>query len=144
MNKELTQEEAALLWAQKKRVQAMNADSPGLWGDIVPISSSDGVYWPTVFSKTKESYRYRLASEPPAKRYRAWRMEEVPIGAQIRFPDWDDGERLLICGTWRGKVMWATPVGFVSKSPEVLLNQGWEHSIDNGKTRLPCGVEVEA
>lgn len=67
MNKELTQEEAALLWAQKKRVQAMNAEHPGLWGDVVPVGSSGGSYWPTVFSKTKDSYRFRVAPEPATK-----------------------------------------------------------------------------
>lgn len=137
MYKELTQEEAALLWAQKKRVQATYATNPGAWGDVVPIGSGEGAYWPTIFSKTKESYLFRLAPEPPAKRYRPWKPEEVPVGAQIR----------AIGLRWRGLILSVCAngeihcmTGFIP-AEHALANH--EHSINNGKTWLPCGVEVE-
>lgn len=141
MNKELTQEEAALLWAQKKRVQATYAANPGAWGDIVPIGSGEGAYWPTIFSKTKESYLFRLAPEPPAKKWRPWTPEEVPVGARFRFND--AGSHQWIITGWNLVVIHISNPARHSIPMGVALSEICEHSLDNGKTWLRCGVEVE-
>lgn len=145
MNKELTVQEAALAWAQGKRVEAADKLDLESWKrvDAVGVDNPDSrTCYAGVFNRS-HLYRFRLAPEPPAKRYRPWTPDEVPVGALIRFKDWSDGCRLMICGAWNGGVMWSTAEGVAIKPPETLLSD-WEHSTDNGKTWLPCGVEVEA
>lgn len=147
MNNELTVQEAALAWAQGKNVEAMQASSK--WGLIIKpgCSSGQGVYYPNIFIKENcGDCSFRLAPEPPAKRYRPWTPEEVPVGALIRHKDWMAGDRLMICGVWGAipRVLWCYNEGISDKPAEWVLNSGWEHSTDNGKTWLPCGVEVES
>ena len=142
MNKELTQEEARIAWAQDKKVEGRPRMSAA-WIPVRPnVSISGHQYSADVL--LDPSFIFRLAPEPPSKRYRPWTPEEVPFRALIRFKDWSDGSRLMICGVWNGGVMWVTAEGVVIKPPERLLNESWEHSTDQGRTWKPCGVEVEA
>jgi hypothetical protein len=141
MNKELTREEARLAWAHGQRVEACPRVKDGPWLPVKPHSSFAGQWSVDVLLDL--SFKFRLASEPTAKKFRPWTQEEVPVGALIRFKDWSDGCRLMICGAWNGGVMWATAEGVAIKPPERLLNESWEHSTDNGKTWHRCGVEVE-
>ena len=142
---ELTVQEAALAWAHGKMVEARPTFPKGaVWSKISPVGVISNQTWPASIFNDQIEREFRLTPVPPAKKWRPWTAEEVPVGAQIRLPAWDDGGRLLICGAWDGNVMWATPAMFTRRSPEVLLEEGWLHSTDHGKTWLPCGVEVEA
>ena len=135
--KELTVQEAALAWAQGKKVRATAVES-GIGGLISTVSTRDGTWSADVFGKPYGTYTFRLAPEPPAKRYRPWTPEEVPFGALLR--------------TKGGHVIHMI-VAFSTALKEVYAGHGWkgdveyclehvEHSTDGGKTWLPCGVEV--
>jgi len=135
MSKEITLQEAALAWAQGKRVEAHPVDEDTGWGLIVSVGIEDGRYNPNVFT-APIMHRFRLAPEPPEKRYRPWRTGEVPVGAQIKAKkhDW----RSIILGVTSSAYIHIAGGGFASD----YALENHEHSIDNGKTWLPCGVEV--
>lgn len=77
---------------------------------------------------------YRIKPEP---KMRAWKPEEVPVGAIVKTND--TGSRWVIIGVNNeGQIaiagddeMW---------SPSWVLSN-YTHSLDHGKTWLPCGVE---
>lgn len=140
MNKELTVQEAALAWAQGKKVEAALKLEPSTWKKVELAgvdNPTNSTFYAGVFNLS-DSYCFRLAPEPPEKRYRLWTPEEVPLGAQIR----------AIGLIWRGLIL------AVSANREIECMTGFlplehafanhEHSTDNGKTWLPCGVEVES
>jgi hypothetical protein len=134
--KEITLQEAALAWANGKMVEATKG-----YG-FKPISSIGAIngYWnSSVFSDVGPEWAFRVAPEPPAKRYRPWTPEEVPVGAltQSLVPH----EVLMIIGRNETGVRLADDDGWYSYSALVLART---YSTDGGKTWLPCGVEVEA
>ena len=66
----------------------------------------------------------------PTAKLRPWTADEVPVGGQIRSKQSRD-YRFLIDRTANAEVR------------EDWL-KGYEHSLDGGKTWLPCGVEEES
>ena len=142
-------QEAALAWAQGKRVEATTAKPPVCdWRPVNQVGTQDGYWNANVFSEKSLTYTFRLAPEPPAKKFRPWTPEEVPVGAIIRNKSDSGRYRSMIIGvTDCGHII--SPVNQVNQGdigggePEDLLRHQ-EHSIDGGKTWLPCGVEVEA
>ena len=143
MSNELTLREAALAWAQGKRVECLTVNQT----EYLPISrvgTSDGIISPTCFGERDDDrirYKFRLAPEPPAKKWRSWTPEEVPVGALIRFASVVSNHCWMITG-WNES-------GFGTSNEQFRHIRFEEatrdlHSIDNGKTWLPCGVEVEA
>ena len=139
--KELSLEEAALAWAQGKMVEA----SPELtdnWGLIYPVGSREGQYNPKVFSGCPK-YRFRLTPEPPAKKWRPWTPEEVPVGAIVRTARADQPFRWLIVAVCSDGITTCGGKSVVTQSCDLIM-QTCEHSLDGGKTWLPCGVEVDA
>ncbi len=145
MNKELTLQEAALAWAQGKRVEARPSfRDGGPWDTISPVGHKDSSRWPaSILNDEDVAYKFRLAPEPPAKKWRPWTPEEVPLDAWFKAEN-GIGFKLSYADLWT-----------VIDSPTVANANGshmdlgsilklWKHSIDNGKTWLPCGVEVEA
>jgi hypothetical protein len=147
---ELTLQEAALAWAQGKRVEAavIGGDE---WLPIDPIGEClRNTYPPTVFSCGNE-YSFRLAPEPPAKRYRPWTPEEVPVGAVIRNKGGTGISIIVNNGSTIEAgfscVSYLNTLTLVSRD-EALERR--EYSIDpigtpaNKRTWLPCGVEVDA
>jgi hypothetical protein len=73
-----------------------------------------------------EYYLYRIK---PTSTLRPWTADEVPLGAMIRFKQAPYDRHLL---------------GWVSvQADRELWLQEREHSLDNGKTWLPCGVMEE-
>jgi hypothetical protein len=135
--KEITLQEAALAWAQGKRVEAGSTGGDE-WLPIDPVGEClRGTHSQTVFGCRNE-YKFRLAPEPPAKRYRPWTPEEVPLDAWYR---------TSLKSISRLCAVTETRVKACSTGDWFTYEQLWdlaEHSIDNGKTWLPCGVEVEA
>jgi hypothetical protein len=137
--KELTLQEAALAWAQGKRVEAMGPLREE-WGLIAQVGGAKGkVMWDaSLFARADRVFMFRIAPEPPAKRYRPWTPEEVPVGAVTRPKV--GGDILMIIGRIDGALL----AGDSGPYPLSALLDAREHSTDNGKTWLPCGVEVEA
>jgi len=87
------------------------------WGSM-DWNSTDKPEW------NWSAYDYRIK---PTAKLRPWTADEVPLGAWIRFKDKPQDRHLL---------------GWVSGQAD---RDSWlderEHSIDGGKTWLPCGVE---
>ena len=87
------------------------------WGSM-DWNSTDKPEW------NWSAYDYRIK---PTAKLRPWTADEVPLGAWIRFKDKPQDRHLL---------------GWVSVQAD---RDSWlderEHSIDGGKTWLPCGVE---
>ena len=81
---------------------------------------------------------WRVAPEPPTKKLRAWRAEEVPIDAwyapiealhkmhKTQFTYMSNGQRYIILRDTDYRTN--------------ILKDYWMHSLDQGKTWLPCGV----
>jgi len=137
--KELTWQEAALAWAQGKRVEAavIGGDE---WLPIDPVGSagreSFSSYSPGIFGECSHSYKFRLAPEPPAKKFRPWTPEEVPVGAQVRYKNNRLSIRMLIVSN--------VPPCFLGEKSFWTLGDLFclmEHSIDGGKTWSVCGIE---
>lgn len=144
MNKELTVQEAALAWAQGKKVEAAWKDDSGRlgrWGALYQFETGAGEYWPVVLRESK-GWVFRLAPEPPAKRYRPWTLEELPAMAIFRKTHmfgW-----FALQGANEGGVWFNTPSWGAEQARFDQLLSDHEHSTDNGKTWLPCGVEVKS
>jgi hypothetical protein len=140
--KELTLEEAALAWAQGKRVEA-NRKGHDVWTQITGIGRkrTESEYSSDVFAMS--DYLFRLAPEPPAKRYRPWTPGEVPVGRLFRKKGFAGVSLILSNGA--SKESGVSYVGWDNQLAKVRYQDAlglYEHSLDNGKTWLPCGVEV--
>jgi len=73
--------------------------------------------------------QYRIK---PTAKLRPWTADEVPLGAWMRTTGYNhNNRRTLICATY-------------DESTRSLWFSESEHSIDNGKTWLPCGVMEES
>lgn len=136
--KELTVQEAALAWAQGKKVEAMGPATL-TWEPLIEVGGGFGHWLPGILTHKDNLFRFRLAAEPPAKKYRPWTPEEVPVGAQVRYAKNQRSIRMLITSNVEPHLL-----GYGCKWNLEDLCKSMEHSIDNGKTWLPCGVEVEA
>lgn len=140
MSNELTLQEAALAWAQGKRVEAIGPSNA--WGLIQEVGSSDGMWQPGVFSgDNSRVFRFRLAPEPPAKKFQPFTKGTIPKFALWKYPLNRDEAEDFYCITGYGDVCVLLDDDWISYQD--LLTNG-RMSIDNGKTWLPCGVEVEA
>lgn len=139
---ELTLQEAVLAWAQGKRVEALLGGS-GRWTPVDPVGQCVGdCYSPSVFSC--HEYIFRLAPEPPQKRYRPWIPEEVPVGAVIRKKSMNLASALI--GAHGESTVFV--VGLTNPITFEDALENWLHSVDplgtpdDKRTWLPCGVEV--
>ena len=139
--KELSLEEAALAWAQGKRVEAeaIDANDGAGWELICLIGGAIGKQDPNVFI-APVLHRFRLAPEPPAKKFRPWKPEEVPVGAQTKTKVCDSEIQMIVGRNLLG-VLLAQDNGAYPFCDILELRL---HSLDGGKTWLPCGVEVDA
>lgn len=80
---------------------------------------------------------YRRKPEP---QLRAWKTEEVPIGALIRMKNSQHG-RTVILFAFDGEIWDGTPTGYGrEKYNTQRALELYEHSLDFGKTWHPCGV----
>ena len=144
MSKEISREEAALAWAQKRRVEAIGPRCSE-WTIVQPLENfGTGGRWWVCGIFNCPGYLFRLAPEPPAKRYRPWTPEEVPVGALTR-PKLA-GDVLMIIGRLESGALLAGDTS--GPYPLNLLLNTRDHSIDpigtpdSKRTWLPCGVEV--
>lgn len=77
---------------------------------------------------------------------RQWKPEEVPVGAQIRNKSEGKFRALIVCVMDTGRIGFAYnepdesgDTRLAASTPEDALHFR-EHSLDGGKTWLPCGV----
>lgn len=81
------------------------------------------------------AFNYRI-KQP--KQLRSWKPEEFPLGAWVRLKGSQDIS--LAVASCKGFIVWLDRSGqFVAD--HINLFQDFEHSTDQGKTWLPCGVE---
>jgi hypothetical protein len=83
---------------------------------------------------------YRIAPEP---KLRPWRAEDVPVGAIAKDKDAEHVCRVLILGACErdSKILLSNiDDGTKSHSLQYAL-EVLEHSIDGGRTWLPCGIQ---
>ena len=119
MNKEQSREAGSVMigWANGKTIQWRRRDQ-NEWFDVEPACTA------TILSWDWDEFEYRVKPEP---KLRPWTADEVPLGAWMRFKR-NPQDRVLI--------------GWVSvQADRDLWLDEREHSTDDGKTWLPCGVE---
>ena len=142
MNKELTLQEAALAWAQGKRVEARPSfRDGGPWDTISRVGHMDSSRWPASILNEDVAYKFRLAPEPPAKKFQPFTKGTIPKFALWKYPLNRDEAEDFYCITGYGDVCVLLDDDWISYQ-DLLMN--CRMSTDNGKTWLPCGVEVEA
>jgi hypothetical protein len=137
---ELTVQEAALAWAQGKIVEVMVPASIA-WAPVIKVGGGDGEWLPGVFAAQNPNYRFRLAPVPPAKKWRPWTAEEVPVDAWFKGEN-GIGFKLTHADLWSGSKFPTVANGSGAHHSLNCILKIWTHSIDHGKTWLPCGVEV--
>jgi hypothetical protein len=82
---------------------------------------------------------WRIKPEPPPKKLREWRAEEIQLDAWYAKTD-------------ASRTMYKTQLTYMSNGQRYIMLRGtdystndllrhWMHSLDQGKTWLPCGVE---
>ena len=144
MSNELTLQEAALAWAQGKRVEARPFfRNGGPWNTISRVGAKDSSCWPASILNEAEAYEFRIATEPTAKKFRPWTSEEVPVGAIVRTVGVAQPFRWLIVAACSEGITTCGGSTCITHKHQ-WLTDSCECSTDNGKTWLPCGVEVEA
>jgi hypothetical protein len=112
--------------------------------DVQYKNSFTGYQWETALKNGSLEFgldsEYRIKPEP---KLRPWRMDEVPVGALVRFRG-SMASRVLITGVYNGQIYDSSvTTGFQKYGPEDALRL-LEHSTDGGKTWEPCGVQEEA
>jgi len=85
---------------------------------------------------------HNIRIKPPAPTLRPWKPEEVPVGALLRFSKDDKGWNYLILSCSSTTLVFVKMVpAFETVTFEDLVNNPYaQHSLDHGKTWLPCGV----
>lgn len=82
-----------------------------------------------------EEYDYRIKT---AKKWRAWRHYEIPVGVAIRLKSQPSIKGVILRS---GDNYYTNSIDQrISSNPETLLT--YEYSTDFGKTWQPCGIEV--
>ena len=140
---ELTLEEAALAWAQKKRVEARPVKG-GCWKPIDEIGECDAEKFSQSVFGFRDDFEFRLAPEPPAKKFRPWEIHEVPVGATIH-PSGSSFMALIVEAEIRDGDLWIH--GSNSRQWHAIgmsQDENLKWSSDGGKTLFRCGVEVDA
>lgn len=82
---------------------------------------------------TENPSRFRIKKP---QQLRPWKPDEFPLGARLRLKDSQDQFLALAC--IGGDIAWTD--GALHRSGPNHLLSSFEHSTDNGKTWLPCGV----
>ena len=123
MTREKAREAAAVMlaWADGKEVECK------YWYGWVTIDQPNWNW---------EDLDYRIK---PAKTLRPWTADEVPLGAWLRYKGNQQSIRFLIVSNMERGI-----AGYNTHWPYQALLEEMEHSLDGGKTWLPCGVEEES
>jgi hypothetical protein len=81
-------------------------------------------------------WNWRIKPEP---KLRPWKLSEVPVGRLINWKEWESPS-IILCADCSGIAISGFNISPRFSFKELLEN-GMEHSLDGGKTWLPCGVE---
>lgn len=100
-----------------------------------PLSQKWSTAYACVWANEPPS-RYRIRPQP---RLRPWKPEEVPVGAQVRYAGNLDSVRMLIITNLGDALLGGGGRWTVN---DLFLSM--EHSLDGGKTWLPCGTLEES
>lgn len=93
---------------------------------------------------SQHSSCYRIKPEEPT--FRPWKPEEVPVGALIK---WKNGSlnaylgrpMLILCyNQQKAGIQFYDGLGYLNSHDLLGCLKSCEHSLDGGKTWLPCGV----
>ena len=111
----------------KEAIHVMKAFVDGKDLEVLgPVGKWEPLYFPR-WGWDDTQYRIK-----PIATIRPWTADEVPLGAWLRTTGYNhNNRRTLICATY-------------DESTRSLWFSESEHSIDNGKTWLPCGVMEES
>ena len=115
-------------WADGKTIQWRETPTSGQWHDYLSVGLCN-------FSGSADEYRIK-----PEPKLRPWKPDEVPFGALIRV---------------KASKVWHLIVGVCGDMGDLRAGHAFsgsltwclfqaEHSIDGGKTWLPCGVMEDA
>lgn len=127
----MTREDAKTMWPLIKQ-----------WSEGAELQIKHSSEWSTVKGGVDFSYeehRYRIK---PTPKLRAWRAEEVPVGRLIRYKLTTEGYNhlpalIIDSQDCPDQVVFGRSV----KMETSVALRDCEHSLDYGKTWLPCGVE---
>ena len=131
--KELSLEEAALAWAQKKNVEATDSSGMGDFYSIAKPGSKNG-RWNSLVFIGDGNHRFRIAIEPPAKKFRPYMRSEIEKHLGVGVQHKGRGYSAIIIAVFDEAVhigMWNYTLD------ELLENFTWSDC-------SPCGVEVDA
>lgn len=124
-------------FASGKEIQYLPAFGDAKWRDLM-----DSGVGPKPDFNT--GAKWRIKPEPVL---RAWRMEEVPVGARFKFRSWESACGMILSHTWSSTggdftIEFSDPgTGRInSKTNQEMLDDGDLHSTDGGKTWNRCGV----
>ena len=127
-------------WADGKAIQSRETDADS-WSDV--ITGEINTFYAAKHFRIK-----------PTPKLRAWTISEVPLGAKFRCRD----KELKIVGAGEaGHKTFRADALFLSYHPDnwypgnyfylqdcITSDSKPEHSLDGGKTWLPCGVMEDA
>ena len=114
--------------AEGKTIQYKNTAEVWLDCDMENILS---------FDNPPEFYRIK-----PAPKFRAWNKNDVQVGALIKKTDFTP-QIILGCDDMGVQLIWGFNMDGINGKIHYhkLLDSGYSHSLDNGKTWLPCGIQ---
>ena len=131
--KELSLEEAALAWAQGKRVEA-SPKSLDRWLPVDRVGECRANQYSQSAFGQANVYRFRIAIEPPAKKWRPYTRSEIEKHLGVGVQHKGRGYSAIIIAVFEEAVhigMWNYTLD------ELLENFTWSDG-------SPCGVEVDA
>lgn len=142
----MTKERAKELWpvmqayAEGKTVQYFDEATTGGWKDC---ETEPSVGFPQAKFESHHVHRYRIK---PTSTLRAWRPEEVPLGAWLKDLDTDFSHNpvsliLSVRGAWVHFMHPQTSKMVELTAGNLLSDKRWQYSTNRGKTWAKCGVE---
>lgn len=134
--KQLLSDPTFAAWANGAKVQVLDING---WDNARP--DADIAYHDFLIGEV------RIKPEP---KLRAWKPEEVPVGAWYRRKEIEGRHAgyhsliLAVCPTESLPIVFVAPAGNFAADDLQYALEICEHSTDGGKTWLPCGVMEDA
>lgn len=126
----------------KEKAELMLSYQPGQEWEYQCLTTSRPFNWNPCKDEPEwnfGSYIYRRKPAPPQRKLRAWRPEEVPVGALMRSLYQEEFIIMGRKGEWEGSV-YISAISKVRGGWQSFSTEGCEYSLDHGKTWQPCGI----